>query len=359
MKKLTKILIPALFLFGVSCNLFRDTDSIKWSAPPTINKDTADSEDTYSDDTKNKQDTKTQKNCVELSGEPCRKIDGKYYGKYECTKTGKTWCNPTANCDINLDFTKVSTTDEFSMGPREHNNWNDTKKVTTKINNSFKIQKTEITQCQWIAVMKKNNSFNSNCSSCPVDRVNLIDAISFTNKLSRLHNLDSCYKFLETKPQPHNCKSEKYCEVPGVVPKIEFKGVNCEGFRLPLEREWAWTHRSDTTEKWGGYHSPKTVAWYKEISKGETHRVREKTPIGNIYDGLGNVWEWTWDKSSPLRSFGKTKRYPPLCESGKGVTIRGGGYSNKKEFVKVGTSFPLCPMKRRHNTGFRITQSVP
>ncbi len=126
---------------------------------------------------------------------------------------------------------------------------------------AFEMMQYEVTQAQYKAVTGTNPSYfgpngdGENCGEdCPVESVTWQEAKSF-------------------------------CEA--------------VGGRLPSEAEWEYAARAETTTKYYCGDEDvcvENIAWYMDNSDNTTHPVGLKSPNGlNLYDVLGNVWEWVED----------------------------------------------------------------
>ena len=133
----------------------------------------------------------------------------------------------------------------------------------------YRIQRTEVTQSQWIAVMGSNPSrFEGN--DRPVENV----------------SWDNCKQFIENL---------------NAMPEVKASGLT---FRLPTEEEWEYACRAGSTGDYckladGTEITESTlgeVAWYEDNSDRKTHPVGQKKPNAfGLYDMHGNVCEWCDD----------------------------------------------------------------
>lgn len=125
----------------------------------------------------------------------------------------------------------------------------------------YRMQRTEVTQLQWLLVMGSNPSRFQGVDR-PVENVSWNDCQEFIRRASARDGRQ---------------------------------------YRLPTEKEWEYASRAGSTGDWGrranGECGPlEVMGWYGGNSGGETHPVAQKEPNAwGLYDMHGNVLEWCQD----------------------------------------------------------------
>ena len=166
----------------------------------------------------------------------------------------------------------------------------------------YRMQRTEVTQRQWMAVMGKNPSSFQGLDR-PVENVSWKDCQEFIRRASQMDG-------------------RKY--------------------RLPTEEEWEYCCRAGSKGDWGkranGEEGPlDAMGWYDANSDRGTHPVAQKEPNAwGLYDMHGNVWEWT----SPA--------------VGDGRVSRGGSWSSISRYCAAGNRSWNYPVNRSGDLGFRL-----
>jgi formylglycine-generating enzyme required for sulfatase activity len=197
----------------------------------------------------------------------------------------QSWAQDKAKIEKLLEFVKVEG-GTFTMGSAEIK---DAPLHQVELS-TFYIQKTEVTQELWEAVMGSNPSRVQISKDYPVTHVNWNDCQKFIKKLNTL-------------------TGKKY--------------------RLPTEAEWEYAARGGNQSKgyrYSGSNDINEVAWYQENSNRETHPVKEKKPneLG-LYDMSGNVFEWCADWYGDYRL--KVQKAPVGPANGKFKVMRGGSWN--------------------------------
>ena len=133
---------------------------------------------------------------------------------------------------------------------------------TVNITTPFYMQRTEVTQSQWRAVMGAfHSSWSGYCGqadTCPVQFVTWSEVQAFIQQLNAV--------------------------TPGAP------------YRLPTEAEWEYAARAGATGAYGGTGVVDQMGWTIENSGGTSHHVAGKLANAwGLFDMHGNTWEWVSD----------------------------------------------------------------
>lgn len=224
--------------------------------------------------------------------------------------------NQDYNCWISsggIEFNYVEA-GEFVMGSAEVEK---APPHLVRITKGYYISRYPITQRQWSMVMRKNPS-RFKGDDRPVERVSYKDVWKFLEKINIMDKENN--------------------------------------YRLPTEAEWEFACRGGTRSRyWYGDTTSVlgTYAWYRDNSRRQTHPVGclPANPFG-LYDMLGNVWEWCYDRYG--RYPRETLEDPVGPRSGRDRVIRGGSWYSKPRSLLCAYRHSFEPSYREDNLGFRI-----
>ena len=192
---------------------------------------------------------------------------------------------------------------------------------TVVMTRAFYLQKTEVTQGQWKAVMGRNPSHFANCGDiCPVERVSWNDIQSF---LAALNNQE-----------------------PG------------KNYRLPTEAEWEDAARAGATEDYGESGVLHEMGWYEGNSSRRTHPVAQKLPNAwGLYDMHGNVWEWVQDWYSDAYYSVSPINDPAGPPGGSSRVMRGGSWGSNARSARPANRDHDVPTQATSRLGFRLAKT--
>ena len=194
---------------------------------------------------------------------------------------------------------------DYNFGPSPHQ----------ETLSGYYINKYEVTQELWEAVMGVNPSNFKGDTHCPVEQVSWEDCQEFITNLNRLTG-------------------------------------KC--FRLPTEAEWEYAARGGKQSNgytYSGSNNLDAVAWYESNSEEKTHPVGLKMPneLG-LYDMSGNVFEWCQNLYDSHRNESQTN---PKKSSDSRYICRGGGYYGSESSCKVSMR-TSDPGYQHPNLGLRL-----
>jgi formylglycine-generating enzyme required for sulfatase activity len=211
-----------------------------------------------------------------------------------------------------------------------------------KIEKSFLLGETEITQELYCAVMNvKNPSWFQGNRKKPVEQVSWYDALIFCNKLSDMSNLGRHYTITKDGKIIDTIETEQENYL--VETNEESKG-----FRLPTEWEWEYAAKARTQLEYSGSDDPKKIGWYDKNSKDTPHPMKQKNPNAwGFYDMSGNVWEWCENTYDPNNTDISAAR---VC--------RGGSWYSYASDLRSAFRGSTSPSARNNNLGFRVARYI-
>ena len=222
---------------------------------------------------------------------------------------------PQLGCGLALDQFALIPSGSFQMGSNTYSREQPIHSVN--ITHSFYMQKSEVTQGQWKAVMGSNPSYFSNCGDiCPVETASWNDIQTFITTLN--------------------------ARTPGVM------------YRLATESEWEYAARAGTTGDI--YGSLDAIAWYSTNSSSKTHAVGGKQPNAwGLYDMIGSVWEWVQDWYGTYPS--GTVNDPTGPATGTNRVWRGGSWNDAASNARAAYRSYYSPSYRGSSVGFRLVRA--
>jgi formylglycine-generating enzyme required for sulfatase activity len=226
----------------------------------------------------------------------------------------------------------------FTMGSSDTNFYNAQPPHQVTLS-AFRMQETEVTQEQYLAVMGTNPAWFDTGATAPlrpVEQVSWYDAVKFCNALSLLSGRSVVY---DTSTWTADFAKN--------------------GYRLPTEAEWEYACRGGTTTTywWGADTNGMGICTWSSYNSGfATHPVATKTAnMYGLYDMTGNVWEWCNDWRGDYPAAAATN--PLGAITGISRVARGGSWINEVFSLRSALCFGDRPYSRSGNFGFRCVCS--
>ncbi len=222
----------------------------------------------------------------------------------------------------------------------------------------FIIQKTEVTQSQWVDVFGTNPSY-FNGDDRPVEQITWYDACIYCNHISINEGLTPCYYTDETH-------TTVFDGTPPVTGGTVYWDQSANGYRLPTEAEWEYACRAgtDTAYNSGQDNTGCTndsnldpLAWYKYTSGNQTQDVGQKQANAwELHDMHGDVLEWCWDyyagyPSGPVED-------PAGPDSGSLRILRGGSCIHDAMYCRAARRYSYSPDDSYVNVGIRPARTL-
>jgi len=273
------------------------------------------------------------------------------------------------DCDEQVDgFIGVST-GTFLMGSpmTEVGREDDEAARVVTLTRPFLIGQTEVTRADFRAVMGYTVGGFPDCGDdCPIEEVTWYEAAVYANALSEADGLAPCY-------QCNGEDAEWACTGPDEV-------YSCEGWRLPMEAEWEYAARAESTGSFpSGGSNPDShrdgdctsdyvlddgetltdYGWYCGNSAQMTHPVGQLLPNAwGLHGVVGNVREWVHDGYEERIDGAGVEVVDPIGDPDSAARVRrGGSWYSRPQDARLAYRSIAGPGDRYEVVGFRVART--
>lgn len=233
---------------------------------------------------------------------------------------------------------------------------------TVNLTHGFYIQKTEVTQSQWIDVFGLNPSYFVGMGK-PVEQVSWFDCCIYCNRLSIAENLQPCYY-----------SDSNYNTVFDGTPPVTSGEVywlpSALGYRLPTESEWEYACRAGTDTAYNSAQNPTAcgvdprmdpLGWYSGNSvvgsyQGTQPGGLKEANAWDLVDMHGNVSELCWDWRGDYPAGSASDPIGPVI--GTFRVSRGGSWVAEAEECRSARRAAAMPDGSSSILGFRVVRST-
>jgi formylglycine-generating enzyme required for sulfatase activity len=230
---------------------------------------------------------------------------------------------------------------------------------------SFYIDKYELTQAGYQAVMGTNPASNNVNANFPVEQVSWFNAIEYANCRSLQEGLTPAYIYSTFGTNPDNW--------PGGWNSNSSNHTNvicnwtANGYRLLTEMEWMFAAKGGNQSQgynYSGSNDINAVAWYRgnsDIGDGQGIRIHEvglkaANELGT-FDMSGNLFEWCWDIHGSYPS--GPQNNPTGASSGSYRVLHGGCWLDDAYLSSVSFRYGFDAYSITGTVGFRVIRISP